>query len=221
MTVYFSFLFHIYQPPVQLPYIVRQIANECYLPLIKIFQESEVGKFSLNCNAVLSEQLYDYGLSSVLDGFRNLAERGQLEFTGSAKFHALLPLLPAPEIERQIKLNVETNRIFFGKSFNPRGFFPPEMAVYSLILDPIKKTGHEWFIMSGIGNPISSFPTTTFFKTINDLKIVFRDDSISNDISFDRMDANSFINRIKYNEHIGRDYYVVLAQDGETYGHHI
>lgn len=221
MTVYFSLLLHIYQPPVQLPFVVKQIAEECYRPLINTLNDFNTAKITLNCNAILTEQLFDFGLDDVIHGFSNLSDQGKLEFTNSAKYHALLPLIPPPEIKRQIELNTNTNRHFFGQSFRPRGFFPPEMAVDEIIFEPIRETGHEWFVMSGVGNTNTIFPTTTFFHTKNGLKIGFRDDSISNDISFDRLDAQGLINRLKYNEHINRDYYVILAQDGETYGHHI
>ncbi|OLS26839.1 MAG: Alpha-amylase 1 [Candidatus Heimdallarchaeota archaeon LC_3] len=221
MTIFFSLLLHIYQPPTQLPFVVKQIAEECYRPLIQTLKKFPNAKIVLNCNAILTEQLYDLALDDVINGFSELADRNQLEFTNSAKFHAILPLIPPIEIKRQIELNDSTNRHFFGNNYRPEGFFPPEMAVDSIILDPIKETGHNWFIMSGVGNPNPIFPTTTFFNTKNGLKVVFRDDSISNDISFDRLDADGLLNRLKYNEHINRDYYVILAQDGETYGHHI
>ncbi|MFW9995610.1 MAG: hypothetical protein ACFFD4_26465 [Candidatus Odinarchaeota archaeon] len=224
MTVFFSFLLHIYQPPVQLPFVVKKIADECYRPLVKALTDHDAGKITLNINATLTEQLYDYRLEDVIDGFKELSEKKQVDFTGSGKFHPLLPLIPQPEIERQIRLNHETNRHFFGPTYSPKGFFPPELAVDPVILDPIRKTGHEWFIMSAIGNPDSVFPTTTTFQTSNGLRVIFRDDLISNDISFDRADVNSFFDRIKYrihNEGTDEDYYVVVAQDGETYGHHV
>ena len=41
-------------------------------------------------------------------------ERGQVEFVGSAKYHAILPLINEHEQRRQIRRNHLTNRHFFG-----------------------------------------------------------------------------------------------------------
>ena len=138
MTVYFSLLLHIYQPPVQLPFIVKKIANECYRPLIETLKNHSKAKITLNCNAILTEQLYDFGMDDIIKSFSALHDQEKIEFTNSAKYHALLPLIPPPEIKRQIDLNTATNRTFFGQSYMPRGFFPPEMAVDDIIFDPIR-----------------------------------------------------------------------------------
>lgn len=220
MTVYFAFLIHIYQPPVQLPQVVKQITDESYRPLIQSLKDFPEAKISLNINASLTEQLHDLMLHDVIEDLAELGNNGQIDFLGSAKYHALLPLIPDPEIERQINLNKDTNQHFFGNAFNPKGFFPPEMAVNNDIYDAVKRTGHDWFAMSAIGNPHYIFPTTSFHQTKNGLGVAFRDDTISNDVSFDRLDGLGFLNRIQY-RHTDEDYYVIIAQDGETYGHHI
>jgi predicted glycosyl hydrolase (DUF1957 family) len=220
MTVYFAMLLHIYQPPVQIPSVIKKIANETYRPLIKSLKENPIGKITLNINAVLTELLDDFSLNDIIDGFALLGYNDQIEFTGSSKYHALLPLTPPAEIERQIKLNEETNRHYFGKVFNPKGFFPPEMAVSPEIFPEIKNSGHEWFAMSAVGNSSDIFPTTTFHQTKEGLGIAFRDDRISNSISFEGTGADKFLETLKY-RNTDEDYYVIIAQDGETYGHHM
>ncbi len=220
MTVYFSLLLHIYQPPIQIAPVIKQIANECYRPLVRSLKQFPHAKITLNINATLTEQLDDYGLNDIITELSLLAYNGQIEFTGSSKYHALLPLTPPTEIKRQIKLNEETNRHYFGKSYNPKGFFPPEMAVSPEIFPIIKEMGYEWVAMSGIGNPHNIFPTTTFHQTKDGLAIVFRDDRISNNISFGNTAVPEFLNMLRY-RNTSEDYYVVVAQDGETHGHHV
>ncbi len=220
MVVYVSFLFHIYQPPGQVPSIVRKIANESYRPLIDTIRQSAAAKFTININGVLTEQLDDYGLNDVITGFAELSENDKIEFTNSAKYHAILPLIPEPEIIRQIKLNQKTNRHFFGNTYNPAGFFPPELAIGNPIYPSIASTGHEWVIGSGIANQESDFPADHFQTLQDGLVIVYRDDIISNEISFKRLPGEAFIDRIQYRGK-NKDYYVVIAQDGETYGHHV
>lgn len=221
MVVHFAFLFHIYQPPVQIPSVLKQIVNESYRPIINAVKENPKAKITLNINATLTEQLADYGYQDVIDGIINLAAHDQLEFTGSGKFHPILPLIPEPEVYRQIKLNYESNRHFFGKVYQPKGFFPPEMAVSEEIFDPIKKTGHDWCIMSGIANSLPYFPTTSISPYKNKLNLVFRDDYLSIDCAFDKVNTvAAFVDRLYY-KRTSEDYYVILAMDGETFGHHV
>ncbi|NHJ02959.1 MAG: hypothetical protein EAX86_12555 [Candidatus Heimdallarchaeota archaeon] len=222
MVVYFAFLLHIYQPPVQIAPVIKQIVRESYLPIINALRENIGAKISLNINGTLTEQLDDYGFNEVILGFIELAKRGQIEFTGSGKFHPLLPLIPEPEVVRQIKLNNETNRKYFGSIYNPKGFFPPEMAISEEIFPAIKNMGFKWIIASGIANSLPEFPTEAITREKNtDLQLVFRDDYISVDCAFDKINnVEAFANRLKYKNQ-NHDYYVILAMDGETFGHHV
>ncbi|MHA1253968.1 MAG: hypothetical protein ACTSPS_00065 [Promethearchaeota archaeon] len=221
MVVYFAFLFHIYQPPVQIPQVVKQIVNESYRPIIDALRTHQEAKISLNINGTLTEQLNDFGYNNIIEGIATLASRNQIEFTGSGKFHPLLPLIPEPEIERQILLNEETNKMFFGNVYKPVGFFPPEMAISEKVISVVRKLGYDWIIMSGIANTLPEFPTTTISQHQNGLKFIFRDDYISIDCAFDKVNTvDTFIERLHY-RHTSEDYYVVLAMDGETFGHHV
>ncbi|MFX0032967.1 MAG: hypothetical protein ACFE8E_10275 [Candidatus Hodarchaeota archaeon] len=221
MVIYFAFLFHIYQPPVQIPQVIRQIVSESYKPIIDALINHPDAKITLNINGTLTEQLHDFGYDDLIQSIKLVASRSQIEFTGSAKFHPILPLIPEPEIERQIKLNDETSRKFFGKLYNPRGFFPPEMAVSEEVLETVKKLGFNWIIISGIANTLPEFPTTYISQHMNGLNLIFRDDYISIDCAFDKINnIDSFISRLYY-KHTSDDYYVILAMDGETFGHHV
>ena len=97
MTVYFAFLWHIYQPPVQSHEVIKQIVNESYRPLIQVLKNHPNARVSLNINGSLTEQLNEYGYDDVLAGLCELGSNGQMDFTGSAKYHPILPLLPEPE----------------------------------------------------------------------------------------------------------------------------
>ena len=221
MVVYFSFLFHIYQPPTQIAPVIKQIAKESYKPILDAVRNHPESKITLNINGTLVEQLYDYGFTEIIEGITTLASRGQIELTSSAKFHPLLPLLPQPEIERQIKLNDSTNRNFFGEIYQPRGIFPPEMAISEEVLRTVNNMGFEWIIMSGIANILPQFPTSFISQHHNGLKLLFRDDYISIDCAFNRINnVENFANRLKY-RNTSQDYYVLLAMDGETFGHHV
>ncbi|MFX0042186.1 MAG: hypothetical protein ACFE8L_04685 [Candidatus Hodarchaeota archaeon] len=221
MVVYFAFLFHIYQPPIQIPIVIKQIVNESYRPIIEALRDHPEAKITLNINGTLTEQLHDFGYDDLLGLITTVASRGQIEFTGSGKFHPLLPLIPEPEIKRQINLNNETNQHFFGKLYHPLGFFPPEMAISEEVLKTVKKAGFDWIIMSGIANTLPEFPINHISIHPSGLKLLFRDDYISIDCAFDKINnVETFINRLKY-KNTSDDMYVILAMDGETFGHHV
>jgi predicted glycosyl hydrolase (DUF1957 family) len=61
----------------------------------------------------------------------------------------LLPLIPESEIERQIDLNYKGNSDVFRGVFNPKGFFPPEMAHSSDLSKIVRTKGYDWLITDG------------------------------------------------------------------------
>ncbi len=224
MATHWALLLHFYQPPTQLPYVLRQIVCESYRPLIQLLADNPHARVTVNINGVLTEMLIDNAHQDVVEGLGWLAERGQVEFTGSAKYHPILPLIPEEEIRRQIRSNYNTNRRYLGHTYAPRGFFPPEMCYSDRILSPVVDFGHDWVILSGIachgqwptdvvqrGNPLDA-----------PINFIFRDDILSNGISFQTLDAHGFLDKLRnLGRHRRGDVYVVTAMDAETYGHHI
>jgi len=224
-TIYWANLLHFYQPPIQIPEVLRKVVDESYRPLLEVLEQHPHAKASVNINGVLTEMLYESGYQDVIERLRNLALRGQIEFVGSAKYHAILPLINQHEQRRQIRRNHLTNRHFFGDAYQPRGFFPPEMCYDKSFLDPIIDLGHEWVIMSGIGCPVE-WPTRVIYETTSpegqNIAVIFRDDVLSNKISFQDLDGRGFIEHLRAAHGNGtQEMYIVTAMDAETFGHHI
>jgi alpha-amylase/alpha-mannosidase (GH57 family) len=167
--------------------------------------------------------LADHGYMDVLEGLRELGQAGQVEFVGSSKFHVILPLIPKSESKRQIELNKETNTHFFKDSYNPRGFFLPEMCYSDEACSVVRNMGYEWVIVSGIACqgkwPMDYVPT--FKLGSGSMKAFYRDDIISNMISFKNIDAAGFASRIKELAAGKENAYIITAMDAETFGHHI
>lgn len=221
--IYWAPLFHFYQPPTQTASMLMKISDEAYRPLLDVFSEFPHAHATININAVLTEMLGQCGYSDVLTKLRKLAEEGQIEFTGSGKYHPILPLIPTDEMERQVRLNYQTNRNFLGDAYVPRGFFPPEMCYSRDIIDPIIESRHEWIILSGIACPVA-WPMDVIHEISSGhdkLAVFFRNDILSNKISFRNIDGLGFIEHLRRLYNGEGDIYVVTAMDAETFGHHI
>ena len=221
--IYWAQLLHFYQPPNQVPSVLKRICDESYRPLLQVFEEYPTARVTINFNGVLADMLMDCGHKDIIEGLRSLAENGQLEFTGTGKYHPILPLIPKEEVKRQIDLNTQTNRRFFGKAYAPQGFFPPEMCYSQDILQPIVKSGYRWIILSGIACP-AEWPMDVIYKVEREgqnLTLFFRDDVLSNRISFQDLEAKEFVAHLDEWQGKRENIYVVTAMDAETYGHHI
>jgi hypothetical protein len=91
--IYWAQLLHFYQPPNQVPSVLKRICDESYRPLLRESLKSipMLGQPSTS-TVSLTDMLIDCGHGDVIDGLRILAENGQIEFTGTGKYHPILPL---------------------------------------------------------------------------------------------------------------------------------
>jgi alpha-amylase/alpha-mannosidase (GH57 family) len=202
--------------------MLARIVEESYRPLLRVFRARPQMRASVNMNAVTVEMLVAYGHKDVVHGLRELAESGQIELTGTGKYHPILPLIPPEEASRQIALNADSHTRHFGEAYQPRGFFPPEMAYAPPTAVQAAAAGHHWLLLSGIACP-SPWPLERVHRVAHapGLAVLFRDDILSNIISFRNTDAPDFIGKLRALAHARAPRYVVLAMDAETYGHHI
>lgn len=213
---------HIYQPYDQHPGILDKIVNESYRPLIRGLYKTPEAKVTINVNAVLSELMFKHGFRDVIDNLKELVDMGRVELTGSAKFHAFMPLLPESEVERQIMLNHETNKRYFGKAFNPKGFFPPEMAYSPKIASVVKSLGYEWIIIDEVS--VCDMPEAEKRDRIFEIKdlglnVFFREKRASNIIMAAMVRTSESLEKAM-GDRKDSDEYVITAMDGETFGHH-
>ena len=77
--------------------------------------------------------------------------------------------------------------------------------------------------MSGIACPVD-WPTDQIYCSPNGLLLFFRDDILSNKVSFNTINAKEFVESLKelsnIQENDSDEKYVITAQDGETFGWH-
>ncbi len=224
--MYWANFLHIYQPPTQKPFWVKKIANECYRKLFAGFLKNRQARLTLNINAILVELLQRDGFQDVLANIRKLAERGQIEFTDTAKYHPFLPLLPESEIIRQIQLNHQTNRRVFGKAYQPKGLFPTEMGYAAKLTRVAKKLGYQWIIIDELAHPnhhAADHETICHLRGDKDFFFFFRERDISFRILSAQIGVSVFSSRMLVNllgDRLRSHSFLVTAMDGETFGHH-
>jgi alpha-amylase/alpha-mannosidase (GH57 family) len=214
---------HIYQPPTQTEEITRRVTDECYRKLVDILLRHPQARVTLNINACLTEQLDRYGLHDVIDGLTALAGRGQVEFTGSAMYHPILPLIPVAEMRRQIELNTQVNRRYFGDLYAPRGFFPPEMCYSFEVAQVVAEMDFGWIIGDEIAydGRLGHRLTDRVYRVegLPALHFFFRERSASVGLTYGRFPAADSLVDFLAGRGQGH-WYLLTGTDGEIYGHH-
>ncbi len=221
--MYWANFLHIYQPPTQKPIIVKRVADESYRKIFKGLLKIKRARLTLNINSILCELLEQNKGHDVLEDIRSLVKSGNIELTGSAKYHAFLPLLPESEIERQILLNEEGLNKYFGVGWKRGGFFSPEMAYSEKVAKVAKKLGYKWIIVDEIAFPPDKKIRTDTLYTIeglDDFYVFFRERNFSFKILSAQMSMLPSLLRFLEPRFGKKDAYTITAMDGETFGHH-
>lgn len=97
------------------------------------------------------------------------------------------------------------------------------MAYSREIVEPIIETKHQWLLLSGVACPVD-WPLDVIHEvSLNGKKLTvfFRDDILSNKISFHGIDARGFLDHLAQQRGDREHTYVITAMDAETFGHHI
>lgn len=214
---------HIYQPPTQKPLWVRRIADESYRKLFLGLKNIPRARITLNINSILCDLLVQNDVEDVIANIKDLVDSGNVDLTGSAKYHAFLPLLPESEIERQIRLNEEGLTKYFGTAWKKGGFFSPEMAYSKKVAQVAKKLGYKWIVIDELAFPEGkkiSRNTLYEIKDIPDFYVFFRERNFSFKI-LSASQLSTMPSILRYLEpRFGKNEYTVTGMDGETFGHH-
>ncbi len=223
--MYWANLLHIYQPPGQKREIIDEVALESYGRILDVLEKHQGTEISINICASLTEQLHESGHEDIVTRIRMLAEAGRIELVSSAAYHPILPFLPEKEIIRQIRLNEEINRKYFGSAWQPRGFFLPEMAYSRKAAEVIKSMGYQWIVLDEIaykgriGGAAFDKKYRLKISLFRHLGVIFRNRGLSATFFSDWLDAaDKFFSAAQKD---GRcDKFAVTAFDGENLGHH-
>ncbi|MCK4968478.1 MAG: UvrB/UvrC motif-containing protein [Candidatus Aenigmarchaeota archaeon] len=219
--MYWINFLHFYQPYNQQADILERVVNESYRPIIRGMKENPVAKLTININGCLTELLAKHGYQDVIDDLKKLAQRKQIEFTGSAQYHAFLPLLPETEIKRQIELNISTNQKYFGSAYQPLGFFSPELAYNKKLANIVKQMGFDWMIGEQLAWPDKRIDFSKIYQITNlsNFYFLLRDKRISVLILSATVRSAKSLTAELGNE-INKQRYLLTVMDAETFGHH-
>jgi len=212
---------HFYQPVNQQADILEAIIAQSYRPIISEIKRNPKVRLTLNISGALLELLHKYGHQDLIDDLRGLVAEERIEITGTAKYHALLPLVSEKEAIRQIELDTEALQKFLNIP-SPAGFFPPEMAFSRKLLPLLEKLGFRWVVLDEIssGGDVGQVDYSQIYKIKNSkLKIFFRDRRLSNLIMSAVVRSKETLREAMQRE-ISSPNYVVTAMDAETFGHH-
>ena len=222
---------HIYQPPTQFPSVVRRITENSYLRFTEIVEGIPSAKITLNLVGSLTQQLKMLGDDKLLHRWADLHKKGQIEFTGTAAYHPLLTKLPADQVRRQIELNSQINRKALGK-YAPSGFFPPEMVYNHDVGTTVAAMGYQWIVLDESAHPLAVLKPVnktargtkglgkkTYSLAGSTARVLFRDRTMSLTIAFSqKLALHRYLGELR--KRYGNEDYVLLAMDGETFGHH-
>lgn len=222
-----ALMLHLYQPEIQEAAIVKNIAETCYLPLIKLIKKRKELNLTLNIPLSLLSKMEDSGYNSWIADVKDLHKSGRVELTGTGAYHPLITSLPTHLAEQQIILQEYGLGYYFGQHTGfegetavlikeVTGFFPPELAVNNTIVNQLDALGYDWVLVDETGLP-PEVENATVYSMASDIKLVKRNRNLSNLLSFQRSsDPTLFMESFKNQELTD----VVIALDGEAFGHH-
>ncbi len=209
--MYWLNFLHIYQPVNTDAHIIKEATEASYLRIVRALEEHPQIKFTININGAIFIRWEELGYHNLIKRINRLIQRGQIDLTGTACYHPIIPLVPKKEAVRQIKENEEILKKHFGHNFKPRGFFLPEMAYSPQAGKIIKKLGYQWIILDEIaynGKLNQADLSLVYLDKNTDLKIIFRSRQIS----------STFVPQTLLKKVNNKDFFIVTATDGELYG---
>jgi alpha-amylase len=168
--------------------IIRGIANRSYLPanamLLDLINEYK-GKFKVafSISGVALEQLEIY-VPEVIDGFKELAKTGSVEFLAETYNHSLASLKDPEEFANQVKAHSDKMQLLFGQK--PKVFRNTEIIYSDDIAQLVYDLGYKIMLVEGAKHVLGwKSPNYLYTSSIcPKLKLLVRNMKYSDDISF-------------------------------------
>lgn len=211
-------------------YMIRQLAEKCYLPanqmlldLIKKHGNDFRVAFSISGMALEQFELY---VPEVLDSFAKLAKTGKVEFLAETYNHGLASLKDKGEFVRQVKLHENKIKELFG--VKPKAFRNTELIYNDDIGNMIFGLGYNTVLTEGPKHILGwKSPNLLYCSAANPkVKLLMKNFQLSDDIvfRFSIQEWNEWpltaTKYVKWLNDLGAKAEVVnLFLDYETFGH--
>ena len=169
-------------------YIMRRIAEKCYLPMNRLLLDliREYGSrfkvsFSLSGTAIDQFEMF---APDVLDSFIALAETGCVEFLAETYSHSLSALKSREEFFRQVQAQRDKVNRYFKN--DPRTFRNTELIYSDGIGEMVAEMGFKTMLTEGARHVLGwKSPNFMYCNAINPkLKILLKNFMLSDDIAF-------------------------------------
>jgi alpha-amylase len=217
---------HYYFNEYQNQYLVKRIADKCYLPMNKLMLSliEEFGsrfKVSYSISGMALDQ-FEYYAPEVIESFKKLAKTGCVEFIAETYAHSLASLTSKAEFEKQVEKHRQKIKTLFGQT--PETFRNTELIYSDSIGEMVANMGFKTMLAEGAKHILGwKSPNFLYCNSINPkLKILTRNYELSDDISFrfatQSMSADKFTSWL--NEIPAQQECVNLFMDYETFGEH-
>lgn len=169
-------------------YMIRQLAEKCYLPanqilldLIKKHKKDFRVAFSISGMAIEQFEMY---APEVLDSFKKLAKTGQVEFLAETYNHGLSSLKSKKEFSRQVKMHETKIQSLFG--VKPGAFRNTELIYNDDISKLVFGLGYNTILTEGPKHILGwKSPNLLYCSAANPkVKLLMKNFQMSDDIAF-------------------------------------
>jgi alpha-amylase len=168
--------------------IIRGIAERSYLPannmMLDLIKEYN-GKFKVafSLSGIVLEQLEIY-VPEVIDGFKELAKTGCVEFLAETYNHSLSSLADPEEFTKQVKAHSNKIELLFGQK--PKVFRNTEMIYSDDIALLVSEMGFKTMLIEGAKHVLGWKSPNYLYSsaTVPKLKLMTRNMKYCDDISF-------------------------------------
>lgn len=206
--------------------IMERVAKECYIPanrlLLKLIEQHPQIRISFSISGTAIEQMEAYA-PEALASFRALAETGSVDFLSETYHHSLAFLMDSEEFEIQILEHAEKMVEHFG--VRPSVFRNTNLVYNDDIGRRIAMMGFRGVLTEGNMASLRTCPHHVYeHRDHNGLKILMRNQSLSDDIAFRVALSGWNLTAEKYMSWLEAmpedEKLVTIAIDYETFGEH-
>ena len=180
--------YHNYYDDHQNKFILRRVADKCYIPMNSLLLEhiKEYGsafKVSFSISGVALDQFEMYA-PDVVESFRRLAETGSVEFLSETHSHSLSSLKSKDEFREQVEIHRKKVRDLLG--VDTRTFRNTELIYSDGIGEMVADMGFELMLTEGAKHILGwKSPNFLYHNAINPrLKLLLKNFQLSDDIAF-------------------------------------